>query len=184
VVRRAAIASILAVLIASAPGAASATAAPTTEACPPITTLTFTDELVGSSIRYDEARNRLTFTTEDGRTLEGPNARRIGKRQINVTSRTRALTIVFQADLIRGQARVSAVERDEESGAPLRFHRLYVSHGGTTLGPCRAVGTAAPATNTRRPEPARPAASPRRSEPARPATNARREPVRTFRSTE
>lgn len=181
-VRRAAIASILAVLIASAPVGAAAAAAPTTEACPPITTLTFTDELVGSSIRYDEAKKRLTFTTEDGRTLEGPNARRVGKRQINVTSRTRALTIVFQADLIRGQARVSAVERDQESGAPLQFHRLYVSHGGTKLGPCRAVGTAAPATKTRRPEPAKPAASARPA-PAKPATRAHpREPVRTFRS--
>lgn len=139
-VRRAAIASVLAVLIASAPVGGASAAGPPREPCPPITTLTFADPVLGSAVEYNEQKKLLTFTTRDGRKLEGPNARRVGKRRINVTSRTKGLAIVLQADLVRGQARVTVLERDEETGAAPRFHRLFVGHGGTKLGPCRAAG--------------------------------------------
>src|SRR5919197_3691321 len=163
VVKRAVVGSVLAGLIAWAPALGAAAASPSREACPPITTLSFVDEAVGAAVDYDEHEKLLVFTTQDGRQLVGPNARRVGKRKVNITARTRGLSIVLQADLVRGSARGSAVERDEETGAPQRFHRLFVAHGGTKLGPCRAVGPVRPpvaaprrpeATPTPRPRPA------------------------------
>lgn len=125
---------------------------PKADPCPPIKKVRYADRLLGSSVEYDPDKKLLTFITPDGRRLEGTNARRIGKRKINVTARSPALTIVMQADLVRGQAQVRATERDEETGASIQSHRLFVLQGGNRIEPCRPTGPLKPPPPTSPPQ--------------------------------
>jgi hypothetical protein len=127
-----------------------AQAATTPASCPPLTNeLNVSDPFLGSALAYDPKKRTVTFTTEDGETLVGKNARRIGKRRVIITSRAPDLTIDVRADLLKGMVFATAIERDVDpdnptlQGQPRARHSIFIP-SGKRMPKCRASGPVKP----------------------------------------